>query len=722
MNNSHQEQVQLQEAANKHIKLLARKTRKFSPALRQTLINRGWFPKKEGLDVILREWWQNKDELRKLLRKHPQWSEDDQAIIIIKKEEIKYTTAQQLDVLSHFLSSFGHDILQSKIALRKVVNERMVDKNGQITKEGLEVLVDGNVATDKNRVGQRLATIMTQWIDRYIVEHQLLDFRKNGTFAHRESEFYTSLKTKTVTSKYILSIHPSDYINMAYSHIGDLASSCHNTTRAEKGSYCNGTLSYLMDGSAMVFYTVGDKEDNIHEGLRITRQMFFYQNKLLLQSRFYPNCSKTPGVMKRYRNTVQDIISECHSSHDRWISLVRTHDDIESWVITDPDSGHYADYLCDPSDNEACQGINISHTGIYVNTDRNIAIGHQPLCIICGEKFDRTRPSLYCSHCLETREKYEFVRGDTIQVGDFKLHRIRALRSFYGVKAGDLGGYIWKEDNLSHRGDCWVGGRAAVWGDGKVQDDARVIDNAIVCDGAVISDKAVVYGRAHVYGIAQVKHDANVGGRALVYGDALINQDRIVKGYTIISGFEKKFEFTDVTKDIMINHRQVIVQQIRALRDVNGEVKQGDIGGWLCSELNLSQDCNCSWVHDNAVVCGCAQVYDNAQIRDNAQIIGSARIYNYATVSQNAIVGDSVKVYDQAKISGTACLRGTAEIYDQAHITGATRVVDCAVIGGRIILDESCVSGSVQLRGTMTFHNVHIYSCNEQGSVTIEQH
>ena len=34
------------------------------------------------------------------------------------------------------------------------------------------------------------------------------------------------------------------------------------------------------------------------------------------------------------------------------------------------------------------------------------------------------------------------------------LHRIKALKDFNGVKAGDLGGFIEKEDNLSHDGNC----------------------------------------------------------------------------------------------------------------------------------------------------------------------------------------------------------------------------------------------------------------------------
>ena len=39
-------------------------------------------------------------------------------------------------------------------------------------------------------------------------------------------------------------------------------------------------------------------------------------------------------------------------------------------------------------------------------------------------------------------KKYELVKEDSIEVGGSTLYRIKALRDFGIVKAGDLGGYI----------------------------------------------------------------------------------------------------------------------------------------------------------------------------------------------------------------------------------------------------------------------------------------
>lgn len=57
-------------------------------------------------------------------------------------------------------------------------------------------------------------------------------------------------------------------------------------------------------------------------------------------------------------------------------------------------------------------------------------------------------------------KKYELLIDDTIDVFGITLFRIKALISFGNVAKGDLGGYVKKEDNLSHSGDAWVYGNA----------------------------------------------------------------------------------------------------------------------------------------------------------------------------------------------------------------------------------------------------------------------
>ena len=61
---------------------------------------------------------------------------------------------------------------------------------------------------------------------------------------------------------------------------------------------------------------------------------------------------------------------------------------------------------------------------------------------------------------------------ESIQFGGRTFYRIKALKDFGDVKAGDLGGYIEKELNLSQGGNCWVSDNAVVLGNARVRDNA----------------------------------------------------------------------------------------------------------------------------------------------------------------------------------------------------------------------------------------------------------
>lgn len=75
-------------------------------------------------------------------------------------------------------------------------------------------------------------------------------------------------------------------------------------------------------------------------------------------------------------------------------------------------------------------------------------------------------------------KKFEFT-GETKTISllfrTATLHRIRAVAEFGLVKIGDLGGWIEKEENLSHEGKAWVCGDAEVWGNAKVFSASHVL-------------------------------------------------------------------------------------------------------------------------------------------------------------------------------------------------------------------------------------------------------
>ena len=104
-------------------------------------------------------------------------------------------------------------------------------------------------------------------------------------------------------------------------------------------------------------------------------------------------------------------------------------------------------------------------------------------------------------------KKYEFT-GETKEIRllfrTATLHRIRATVAFGIVEVGDLGGWIEKEENLSHEGKAWVWGNAEVCGDAKVWGNAEVCGDAKVWGNAKVCGDAEVFSASHVLVIGAI--------------------------------------------------------------------------------------------------------------------------------------------------------------------------------------------------------------------------
>lgn len=198
--------------------------------------------------------------------------------------------------------------------------------------------------------------------------------------------------------------------------------------------------------------------------------------------------------------------------------------------------------------------------------------------------------------------KYEILKDDWIVVEDKTLYRIRALREFGGVSAGELGGYIEFESNLSKFGNCWIYDGAQVFGDAKVYGKAVVFGNARVYGYARVYGNAMVYDNARVYGYAHIYENASINGEAHVYGYARIGEKASVYGNARV--------FDDAI--------------------VYGNAR----------------------IYAYAYVYGNAVVYDDALVFGRAQVYGNAIVFDKVFVCDGAVVGDgsySHRMYINAK-------------------------------------------------------------------------
>lgn len=151
----------------------------------------------------------------------------------------------------------------------------------------------------------------------------------------------------------------------------------------------------------------------------------------------------------------------------------------------------------------------------------------------------------------------------------------------------------------------------------------------------------------------------------------------------------KKYQ---IIKDDFKIEDDMKVYRIQALKDCGYNVKAGDLGGYIESEDNLSQEGNC-WVAENAIVC------ENAKISENAFISGDAIVSGHAKVFGNVIVLDHVEIFGNAKVYGDSVLIGYAKIYGKAKIYDKSRIGDHVNIFGNAIVHGFNILGGVDFIG-----------------------
>ena len=96
-------------------------------------------------------------------------------------------------------------------------------------------------------------------------------------------------------------------------------------------------------------------------------------------------------------------------------------------------------------------------------------------------------------------KKFEFTEETKTTSRGVTVKRIVALRDFGDVKAGDKGGFLEKEENLSHDNDCWV------------YDEARVYDEAQVCGEARVTTVVKTFGNGFDYRITVTDKHIKIG-------------------------------------------------------------------------------------------------------------------------------------------------------------------------------------------------------------------
>ena len=119
-----------------------------------------------------------------------------------------------------------------------------------------------------------------------------------------------------------------------------------------------------------------------------------------------------------------------------------------------------------------------------------------------------------------------------------------------------------------------------------------------------------------------------------------------------------KYKLTDETKEAFGRtlHRIVCVTAFAS-------VSVGDVGGWVESENNLSQDGN-AWVYGDAKVYGNAWVSGNANVSGNADVYGDAKVEKSSDYAVYKNTWSSMRYFTWTRSNdkwAVGCFYGTGE-------------------------------------------------------------
>lgn len=150
------------------------------------------------------------------------------------------------------------------------------------------------------------------------------------------------------------------------------------------------------------------------------------------------------------------------------------------------------------------------------------------------------------------------LTGEAKTINGKKVFRIKALISFGNVKAGECGGYVEKEENLSQYGNSWISGDAMVYGNAEVYGDAWSSGDAMVYESAKVRDKAVVCGTSEVFGHADVYGNAEVSGNAKIFDNAFISDKARLSGDAEVFGDADIFGDAHISGEAKVYHKAKI--------------------------------------------------------------------------------------------------------------------------------------------------------------------
>lgn len=182
---------------------------------------------------------------------------------------------------------------------------------------------------------------------------------------------------------FYISLNPYDYLTMSF---GNSWASCHTIDKKNRrnmpdnysGGYCGGCLSYMLDGSSIITFAM-DKGADVQQDGKIYRNMFHFDNNMLMQSRVYPQSNDGgTDLYESFRVIVQgEFALMLGLANNAWNHLGNRRTCADR---TESSGTHYRDYVY----KDDC---NISYPAeLLASVGGRIHVGRAGICACCGRE------------------------------------------------------------------------------------------------------------------------------------------------------------------------------------------------------------------------------------------------------------------------------------------------------------------------------------------------
>lgn len=372
----------------------------------------------EALNKVIDEWDRQKGWLIEAFKKHPGYVEG-QFMIVVDDEYRREVDVNGCRKFTQWWASYPYydtDLVKEEV--------RCHSRSSNISDEQYEILrflhhhTERCISVENVTVFKRAfpdvsihaGEKMTRVVNKLF---NYLGYNKHEDYNKEFAKYSDAMTPKTIKRRIVLSVNPLDYLTMSF---GNSWSSCHTIDKENirdmphgyQGRYSSGTISYMLDPSSMVMYTVDQKYDGNEywDQPKINRQMFHYGEEKLVQGRLYPQDNdNSQSEYVEYARAIRGIISTIFDIKGEW-SSERGGYAASKYILSK--GTHYRDYA------------NFSnctlHMPVGCENNNKFTVGHDPICVRCGEMHG-DEETIDC--CIYSRCKH---CGQRIYDGDEVYH------------------------------------------------------------------------------------------------------------------------------------------------------------------------------------------------------------------------------------------------------------------------------------------------------------